>query len=355
MERDRGLQQREPGVLGHALGQGRRDRMGRAQPTQRRLERDASDRPQPLPERGVRDLRDDADDPRRTARERRARDVSGGRARHHSGQSVDEHVGIARAARSERGIVRSSRPVRQYRDESDLLRRRRTVRGQRSRDTDADGGTDCDPDSSPGDSDRRADRYPSSGNGNRRPDPTDADPYADAHRPDTDTGRTDATRTPTPPGATPTPSAADIPVYQDALASPWINASWSATIDFANASPVFSGTRSIKIAETGWGALSLHDGSWSATQPIDPARYQSVQFRLFTASSFTVGVRLENDAHAAFPEVVFGTVPANQWVLVTVPIAALDPNGVAFDRVDIADHNGVTRTYYVDELRLIGK
>ena len=163
------------------------------------------------------------------------------------------------------------------------------------------------------------------------------------------------TRTPTPPGATPTPSTADIPIYQDALASPWINASWSATIDFANASPVFSGTRSIKIAETGWGALSLHDGSWSATQPIDPARYQSVQFRLFTASSFTVGVRLENDARAAFPEVVFGTVPANQWALVTVPIVALDPNGVAFDRVDIADHNGVTRTYYVDELRLIGK
>jgi len=69
---------------------------------------------------------------------------------------------------------------------------------------------------------------------------------------------------------------------------------------------VYSGTRSIKVAETGWGALSVHNGPWTATRAIDPARYQSVQFRIYTASSFTVGVRLENDARAAFPEVVFG-------------------------------------------------
>ena len=172
------------------------------------------------------------------------------------------------------------------------------------------------------------------------------------------------TRTPTPPsptptqtpaGATPTPAASDIPIYQDALASPWINASWSATIDFNNSSPVYSGTRSIKVAETGWGALSVHNGPWTATRAIDPARYQSVLFRIYTASSFTVGVRLENDARVAFPEVVFGTVPSNQWVLVTVPISQLDPSGVPFDRVDIADHNGITRTYFVDELRLIAK
>jgi hypothetical protein len=162
------------------------------------------------------------------------------------------------------------------------------------------------------------------------------------------------TGTPTP-GATPTPSAADLVIYQDALASPWIDASWSATIDYSNASPVFAGPRSIKVAETGWGALSVHNGPWTATRSIDPTRYQSVQFRLYSPASFVVGVRLENDARATFPEVPWGTVPANQWVLVSVPIAQLDPNGIPFDRVDIEDHDGITRTYYVDELRLVGK
>jgi hypothetical protein len=127
-------------------------------------------------------------------------------------------------------------------------------------------------------------------------------------------------------------------------------------VNFANASPVFAGTRSIRVDETGWGALSLHDGSWNATQPIDPSRYQAVDFQVFTPSSgFKVAVRLENDARASFPLVVFGTVPANQWTHVTVPISQLDPSGIAFDRIDISDGTGTTRTYYVDELKLLSR
>ena len=127
-------------------------------------------------------------------------------------------------------------------------------------------------------------------------------------------------------------------------------------MSFANASPVFAGTRSIRVDETGWGALSLHDGSWTATQPIDPSRYQAVDFQVFTATTgFKVAVRLENDARATFPLVVFGTVPANQWTHVTVPISQLDPSGTLFDRVDISDASGSTRTYFVDELKLLAR
>jgi hypothetical protein len=162
-----------------------------------------------------------------------------------------------------------------------------------------------------------------------------------------------------PPTATATPIRTPVPdlrVYQDSLASPWIDASWSATIDFANTTPVFEGTRSIKVVETGWGALSVHNGSWVATQPLDPSGYQSVSFRVFTATSgFTVYVQLENDARAPFPAVVAASIPANQWTAVTVPISQLDPNGQLFDRVDIGDANGVSRTYFVDDLRLVGR
>jgi hypothetical protein len=166
------------------------------------------------------------------------------------------------------------------------------------------------------------------------------------------------TRTPTPgaPTPTPTPYAADVVVFADALASPWINASWSATVGFANTTPVFSGSRSVRVDETGWGALSLHSGSWSATQHRDPALFRAVEFEVFTASTgFKVSVRLENDAKASFPEIVFGTIPANQWTRVSVPMSQLDPAGTPFDRVDVRDYTGTTRTYYVDDLKLVGR
>jgi chitinase len=168
-----------------------------------------------------------------------------------------------------------------------------------------------------------------------------------------------ATPTPTAPtSATPTPtpaSTSDLWMFRDALSSPWINASWSATVDFANASPIFAGTRSIKVVETGWGALSLHNGAWGATQELDPSRYQGVEFQVYSgASGFNLSVRLENDAKYAFPEVVVGTIATNQWIRVSVPMSQLNPTGQLFDRLDIRDYSGTSRTYYVDELRFVG-
>jgi Polysaccharide deacetylase len=210
----------------------------------------------------------------------------------------------------------------------------------------------------------------------RTPTPPSPTPTSTRAPTSTPTAAATATRTPTPPTSTPsptpsttptptaavtvtptpTPSAADLVIYRDALAAPWINVSWSATINFANTSPTFSGTRSIRVDETGWGALSVHDGPWSATQPLDPTRYQALDFQVFTASTgFKVSIRLENDAHATFPEIVFGTVPANQWTHVTIPLSQLDPAGTRFDRIDIRDYTGTSRTYFVDELKFIAK
>lgn len=145
-------------------------------------------------------------------------------------------------------------------------------------------------------------------------------------------------------------------MYRDARVAPWIDSSWSATIDYNNSSPVFAGTRSVKVVETGWGALSVHSGNWGATQPLNPGAYQGVAFQVYsTTAGFNPYVRLENDAANAFPAVVFGTIPVNQWTSVFVPMSQLDPAARPFDRLDIGDNNGANRTYFVDELRLVGK
>jgi hypothetical protein len=126
--------------------------------------------------------------------------------------------------------------------------------------------------------------------------------------------------------------------------------SWSAIANFANASPTFSGTRSIRVDEADWGAFSI-----LTTQSLDPTRYQAVDFQVFTASSgFKVAVRLENDT-GSLPEIVFGTIPANQWTHVTIPVKQLDPAGNRFDEIDIRDPTGTSLTYFVDELTLVAK
>src|SRR5207249_4552669 len=154
---------------------------------------------------------------------------------------------------------------------------------------------------------------------------------------------------------TPTPlPGTDRVVYEDSLAAPWIDSSWSATVNYANASPVFSGTSSIRVDETGWGGFSAHSGDWGKTDALDPTRYQSLDLRIFSArSALTVAVRLESDAGSAFPNVVAGTIPANQWVSVCVSMTQLDPAGQPFDRFDAFDNNGLNRTYYLDSVRFV--
>jgi hypothetical protein len=122
----------------------------------------------------------------------------------------------------------------------------------------------------------------------------------------------------------------------------------------ASISPVYSGARSIAVVETGWGALSLHSGAWGATVSLDPKRYQSVEFNIYSATSFGVAVQLESDAIATFPRVSAATIPANSWTRIVVPMSSIDPAGQIFDRLDISDLNGANRTFSVDDIRFVG-
>ena len=85
------------------------------------------------------------------------------------------------------------------------------------------------------------------------------------------------TATPTvPPTSTPVP-VNDLIVYGDTLASGWENWSWDTTVNFANTSPVQSGSRSIALTyNTGWAGLSLRTQS-----PVNTASYTGVSFWVY--------------------------------------------------------------------------
>ena len=144
-------------------------------------------------------------------------------------------------------------------------------------------------------------------------------------------------------------------IYRNALLSPWSSYSWGAKVFFNDTSQPYNGARSIKVVQKAWGALSLHSGLGGASIELDPSRFSAVSFVVNGGSSgMHLGVMLEDDAGHSFPEIDLGWMPANTWVKVSVPMSQLDPLGRVFDRVDIQHIGNVGRTYWVDDIDLVG-
>jgi hypothetical protein len=151
-------------------------------------------------------------------------------------------------------------------------------------------------------------------------------------------------------------AAENLWLYQDALANPWLNASWSATVTFNSTERVQSGIYAIKVALTSaWGALSLHYGTWFSNPGINPAEYQSFDLAVYAPAAGTrLAIFAENDQGQSFPKFEYGTVAQNQWVSISVPMSQLSPNGQMIHRIAIQDLSGAAVTFYVDNIRFAG-
>ena len=144
-------------------------------------------------------------------------------------------------------------------------------------------------------------------------------------------------------------------IYGDALSSPWINASWSATPNFSNKQPVHSGSYSISVAQSAWGAASFHYGAWNSGLYVNPTLYSAVQFAVYSSSKTSFNVLLESDAGTSFPEVSAGSTPSGTWTVVSIPMSTLNPSNQSFSRIDILEMSGKAVTYYLDDIQLNGK
>ena len=148
-------------------------------------------------------------------------------------------------------------------------------------------------------------------------------------------------------------ATASLPVYTDGIASPWINTSWNATVNFSNAQTVYQGTNSIQVNQTAWGGLSLHYGDWGTNNTVSNSTYNELQFAVFSTSALNLNVMFENDASSSFPSYNYGTVPANIWTVITIPLSQLNPNNNSIQRLDIMEMSGNNVTYYVDNISFI--
>jgi hypothetical protein len=145
--------------------------------------------------------------------------------------------------------------------------------------------------------------------------------------------------------------AADLTIYEDALASGWQDWSWS-TRSATDTTRKATGASSLAVTYTaGWGGLSLRHAP-----AINAAGYSAIRFAVFgrTGSGRLALYIQATDGGSGGPAVEFTPTP-NVWSQINVPLSALgSPTQIA--RINIQDGTGaVPPTFNLDTLRLVGQ
>jgi len=141
------------------------------------------------------------------------------------------------------------------------------------------------------------------------------------------------------------PAYPELLVYLDDLRSPFINTSWSATVDFENKEVVRSGNVSARVQYMANGAFDLMSGTWGAEVPISTYEYSALVFDIFPTSEFSLTVGFYND----FTRKI--RLRPQRWNSVSV---SLDFKGT-FTRFYLQREEGGNAVAYLDNIRFVPK
>ncbi len=145
-------------------------------------------------------------------------------------------------------------------------------------------------------------------------------------------------------------SGSNLIVYDDQLALNFANWSWSSSVNFSNATPVYSGSKSISFTPSAWGGFYLH-----ANTAIDLAQYDSLQFALQTTDP-SRNFRLifydtNNNQVKSFPLSQFLAINQNGWYVYTIPTAIMPSTINGFALQESSGSAGPTT--YLDAIQFI--
>ena len=146
-------------------------------------------------------------------------------------------------------------------------------------------------------------------------------------------------------------AAQDMTVYDDALENGWQNYGW-ATINYANTSPVYSGTASIKVTDPGTSFEAIYLGHGA----MNTAPYQSITFYIYPTAKGTDELDVQATIGGASQPAVYLSFTAAQvhhWQQETVTLASLGvANNANFTGFWIQNNTGGPLTFYVDAITL---
>jgi hypothetical protein len=142
-------------------------------------------------------------------------------------------------------------------------------------------------------------------------------------------------------------------IYSDALASGWLDYSYTITDNFANTAPLHSGSKSISVTINGaYGGIQLYH------MPLTNAAYGSLTFWINGGSAggqqLQVYGNLGSGPTAQTPRYHLNILPANTWQQYTVPLTFLGvANATNFSGFAIQDSTGAAQpTFYLDDIQL---
>lgn len=150
--------------------------------------------------------------------------------------------------------------------------------------------------------------------------------------------------------------AADQVIYGDALATGWVNWSWSSATDLAS-STAYSGSRAISLRITSaWGALYLHTDQGVQTTSATSLRFAvraSAAGQRFRLTLYTDGNQQLGTAQDLAS--IGGDPPANTWKVYTVPLSTMGAAGGRITGLTLQDITGAAQpAILVDEIGLTG-
>ena len=146
-------------------------------------------------------------------------------------------------------------------------------------------------------------------------------------------------------------------IYDDALGG-WENWSWSTTLDFASTAQVYQGSRAIAATYTAaWAGIYLRHGSG-----ISPTGVTKLEFYVHGGTAGGQDLRVKvGDPNAWYAPTVKaaayiaeGSVGANVWRKVSIPLSTLGVTTNPVARLQIQDGTGAAQpTFYIDYIRLV--
>ena len=142
----------------------------------------------------------------------------------------------------------------------------------------------------------------------------------------------------------------DVIVYDDVLASGWVDWSWNTGVNFQNASPVHTGNHSLAITyNAAWAGLYLHVNS-----TLNGHAFTALRFWIHGGASGGQGLDVVlYDANNQAGPAVSVTPLANAWSQIDVPLSALGSPTAISGIVWQDTTGGAQSTFYLDDVTLI--
>lgn len=164
---------------------------------------------------------------------------------------------------------------------------------------------------------------------------------------------------PSPAPAPPANHARTMPIYNDSLSPGWYDWSWGASVNFAAADQVYSGTRTIRVTLQPWGGLSLWHDYW------DPGGYHYLEFYVRSAGPNPshlwaffyddpdTGARRNRPADDC-RYVDGGILDVGVWKRVLIPLRDMESDHGPLTRLALQESAGENTTFWVDEIQVVG-